>query len=304
MEKTIVYFAIPKPWLVEKDAKDKRIDPYNDVILSCYDDKLRTFYCPNYRESDLMYVTLPMDEKDIEWLKGKSIEINTSHVATLVFSVNMQIAAIELGIVPHVNWVKVVWEDGIIERFDFSQGQNKNQSVKHDASLFDICLLFDSDNHVQVCIHNAYFNNRDQSAKIEFSTAKKIPMLEEIISDYYGSFSVRTVIQGDYLKKDCFLLERHQTEEVCGNNYIHTGSYAIKRRDIIVKFSMYSDNVVHLKFFKVYKIDREKAKVHASLVLSYKDGVWDNPNPPGRAKNWLSFFINNKDRILKRGKLF
>ena len=303
MEKTIVYFAIPKPWIIERETKKDRSDAYDEVTLSLYDSELRTFYCPNYKKSDLMYILLPMDESDIEWLNGKSIEINAKVFNTIQSMIDWQIWQIKNGSAQHIDWLKVIWQDGETEQFDFSQNNELSVQRKY-AFLFDIALIFCSDNHVQLCIHNAYFDSRNQSAKIEFSMDKNIPMFEEIIFEDHDAFSVRTVIQGNFLKKDAFVYVRNQIEEGREKRTIHSGSYAIKPRDIIVKFYMSSDNDVYLNFFKVYKVDRDKAKVHASLVLSYKDGVWDNPNPPERAKNWLSFFIKNKDRILKNGKLF
>ena len=303
MEKTIVYFAIPKPWIIERETKKDRSDAYDEVTLSLYDSELRTFSCPNYKKSDLMYIPLPLDESDIEWLNGKSIKINAKVFNTIQFMIDWQIWQIKNGFAQHIDWLRIIWEDGRTEQINFSQ--NIEEPVRLDGtSLSDIALLCDSANHVQLCIHDAYFNSRNQSAKIEFSMDKNIPMFEEIIFEDHDAFSVRTVIQGNFLKKDAFVYVRNQIEEGREKQTIHSGSYAIKPRDIIVKFYIYSDNDVYLNFFKVYRIDREKAKVHASLVLSYKDGVWDNPNPPERAKNWLSFFIKNKDRILKRGKLF
>lgn len=304
MEKTIVYFAIPKPWIIERETQKDRSDVYDEVTLSLYDSELRTFYCPNYKKQDLMYIPLPMDESDIEWLNGKSIEINAKVFNTIEFMIDRHLCQIKKGYAPHIDWLKVIWQDGEIDQFYFSQNNEQSSLQRMYAFLYDIALILYSDNHVQLCIHSAYFDSRNQSAKIEFSMDKNIPMLEEIITVDSDAFSVRTVIQGNYLKKDSFLLERHQTEEVCGNDYIHTGSYAIKRRDIILKFDMGPDDEVFLRFFKVYKIDREKGRVYAFQVLSYRNGLWDNPNPPARAKNWLSFFEDNKDRILKRGKLF
>ena len=37
MEKTIVYFAIPKPWIIERETKKDRSDAYDEVTLSLYD---------------------------------------------------------------------------------------------------------------------------------------------------------------------------------------------------------------------------------------------------------------------------
>lgn len=303
MKKTIVYFAIPKPWIIERETKKHWSDGYDEVMLSLYDAELRTFSCPNYKKQDLMYIPLPMDESDIMWLKGKSIQINAKVFNTIQFMIDRRICQIKQVYAPHIDWLKVIWQDGETEQFDFSH--NNELSVQREyAFLFDIALVFDSDNQVQLCIHNAYFDSMNQSAKIEFSRIKSVPMIEEIIFEDHDVYTVRTVIQGNYLIKDSFVYERNQIEGGREKRTIHSGSYAIKRRDIIVKFSMYSDNTVYLKFFKVYKVDRDKARVYTSLVLSYKNGVWDNPNPPERAKNWLSFFIKNKDRILQRGKLF